>query len=767
MNVRLPNNRAMLSVLSMATILTLHGCSAPDTTIPDSTDSPNTPNQDPGLNSGDNDGGADNDNASETASKKWEPAGFSAGGLFTGVVVDPKKTTTVYAAADVSGVYRSDDGGETWSAKSVGLLSHAIADLVIDQSDNNRLWAATALGLFRSDDRAESWALVNADIAAYVLVGFQSVTVSNDGQTVLVASHSIQGEEPFQNDYRTASLTGSLYRSTNGGTDWSEVSAFPTSYPTGTRFPAVQFDPFHDGVAFLAVSGRGILRSSDGGLTWTDFSTGLPDDRSDIGWRSLNFGSTSVLAAATQLTPVSAGAPLVFRSNSSNVGWVSIAGDLPPVDSTSVQQNAVVVRVSPENDTDISLAYAGFPSLFFESDDGGTSWRGTSVQKDGAYLFDTDAAPFHNTRDPFEDFIDLAIDPTDPDRLFATSWVGIWRSTDRGRTWKEKIRGTQNTVCTDILFTGTEFFATHWDTVLQRATEPTESWRESLPLAGTPSDLAHGWSIVQTDGGSLFMGVSTETGAPRVYRSKNGGATWVDRSPNFTSTGDLFTDASTTVTMAVDPTNADTVYAVNRLASEGIYRSTDGGESWAKLSSQPGSGNSSEFALFESLAVDPDDGSRLYAGTFWDGMWYSANGGDSWSLANANGAPTDGALIGDIAALPGGIVWITAENGVYKSTDGGENYARSLGADVIRADFEYFVAITVNPSNPNEVFAASAQIHPVYSLNGSVWHTTDGGAEWTDITDDLTYKRVNTLEFAEGYLYAGIEGADVFRRKIR
>ncbi len=758
MKVRRYNHRSFLIGLSILSVVVLQACSVSGPSQPDTTTPPDTTAPPDTTGSGGNTTGSTNGT--------WVPAGFAGGGLFTAVIVDPTQPTTIYAASDVSGVYRSDNGGDSWLSKSAGLRSHAIASLVIDPSDNDRIWAATALGLFRSDDRAEHWTLVNADLAAYILVSFQSVTVSNDGQAILATTHLVENGEVFQNDYRTATLTGGLQRWTNVGARWDEVDRFPTTYAAGTRFPAVQFDPFHDGVAFLAVSGHGILRSADCGLTWKDFSVGLPDDRSDIGWRSLSFGPTSVFAAATQLAPVPAGAPLVYRSDSTTAGWESIAGNLPTADSTSVQQNAVVIRVSPVNDQDISLAYAGFPSLFFKSADGGMTWQGTSIETAGAYDFDTDAAPFHHTRNPFEDFINLTIDPTNPDRLFATSWVGIWRSLDRGATWQEKIRGTQNTVCTDILFTGSEFFTTHWDTVLQRAADPTGWWSEALPQAGTPNDLAHGWSLAKTSGGALFVGVSSETGPPRVYRSTNDGADWVERSPNFASSGDAFTDSQTRVTLAVDPTTPDTVYAVNRLASEGIYRSADNGESWVKLPSQPASGTSSELALFESLAVSPDDGQRLYAGTFWDGLWYSTNGGNSWSLAKVDSANAEGALIGDIVALPGGVVWAAAQDGVYKSTDHGENYTRSLGGDVTLAEFEYFTAIAVNRSDPNEVFAASAQLHPVYSLNGSVWHTINGGDSWTNITGDLSSIRVNTLEYADGYLYAGTEGADVFRRQI-
>ncbi len=763
MNARLFSRQYLWVGLPIIAVLLLSSCSDSGTTSP-----PEDTTQDPGMDAGGNDGGTETSGGdTNTSNKTWEAAGFAAGGLFTGIEVDPVQSSTVYASADVSGVYRSDDSGESWVAKSTGLLSHAIADLLIDPSNNERIWAATALGLFRSEDRAESWTLVNGDAAAYILVGFKSVAVSNDGQTVLATAHQVEGGEVFQNDYRTAVLTGGLLRSVNGGADWVEVSDFPASYPAGTRFPVVQFDPFNEGVAFLTVSGVGILRSVDGGQSWQDFSTGLPNDRSDIAWRSLSFSANSVLAAATQFTPVSAGEPLVFRSDSTTAGWASIAGNLPTADSTSVQQNAVVVRVSSDNDNDISLAYTGFPSLFFQSDDAGATWKGTSIEESDTYTFDTEAAPFHNSRDPFEDFINLAIDPTNPDRMFATSWVGIWRSTDRGATWQEKIRGTQNTVCNDILYTGNEFFAAHWDTTLQRSADPTQSWNEALPLAGNPSDLLHCWSIGQTGSNALFMGVSNEAGAPRVYRSEDGGTSWEERSPTFTSSGDLFVDSQTEVAIAVDPTNAATLYAVNRLASEGIYRSTNDGDSWTKLSSQPASGDSTEQALFKSLAIAPDDSQRLYAGTNFDGLWYSANGGDSWTLAKVDGNDTEGALIGDIVALPDGVVWVAAQNGAYKSIDHGENYTRSLGANVTLEEFEYFVALTVNPDDPNEVFAASGQIHPVYSLNGSVWHTTDSGATWTDITDDLVHKRVNTLEYAEGYLYAGIEGANVFRRKIQ
>ena len=73
------------------------------------------------------------------------------------VLIDPKQPQQVYAAAD-TGMYRSDDAGETWQTASTGLPAGGVVALALDPREPQRLYAATSSGaLYLSEDGATSW----------------------------------------------------------------------------------------------------------------------------------------------------------------------------------------------------------------------------------------------------------------------------------------------------------------------------------------------------------------------------------------------------------------------------------------------------------------------------------------------------------------------------------------------------------------------------------------------------------------------------------
>ena len=73
------------------------------------------------------------------------------------VLIDPKQPQRIYAAGD-SGLYRSDDAGETWQAAGAGLPKGGVVALALDPRQPQRLYAATPAGvLYLSEDGATSW----------------------------------------------------------------------------------------------------------------------------------------------------------------------------------------------------------------------------------------------------------------------------------------------------------------------------------------------------------------------------------------------------------------------------------------------------------------------------------------------------------------------------------------------------------------------------------------------------------------------------------
>ena len=130
-------------------------------------------------------------------------------------------------------------------------------------------------------------------------------------------------------------------------------------------------------------------------------------------------------------------------------------------------------------------------------------------------------------------------------------------------------------------------------------------------------------------------------------------------------------DTGAVKALAVDPTNAGTLYAA---AGTGLFKSTDGGMSWSALNAAPG-------CRVSALVIDPQDPGTIYAASGDSGIFKSTDGGASWNPANS-GLPPDNAGHYGITSLamdpqdPGTLyVGIGRDSGgVFKTTDGAASW---------------------------------------------------------------------------------------------
>lgn len=440
-------------------------------------------------------------------------------------------------------------------------------------------------------------------------------------------------------------------------------------------------------------------------------------------------------------------------------------------------QNAEVFRVSPLNADYLAFGFSYWPWVFFKSTDAGETWVETEVEKNVSFYFDEVNAPHRTFMDPYIGITSMAFDPLNDDRIYITDWFGIFRSDDGGQTWHEKVKGTQNTVCTDLIAVGNTMLSAHMDTIVFRTDDPTGIWSPSLPVAGGALELAHAWSLAwgpdgQSGDGYVYAGVSVVGDTPRVYSSNDAGITWIKGSPPFAVSENAMEDAFTKVRVAAAPSRPGTVYVANDKRSEGIYRSDDFGATWTKLQNQPGTAVSdpenAEDILVESIAVDPSDENRLHAGVYWDGIWYSTDGGASWSpAAGNNGVYLASQKVDKLVALENGVVWAGCSGGVFKSVDSGQSYTRVLGEELNLAEYEFITSIAWNPDDMDEIFIGTSKGWPELLNIGQVWRTTDGGVTWSDITGDMPVRRIQSLLYVDGYLYAATDGANVYRTHVR
>lgn len=142
--------------------------------------------------------------------------------------------------------------------------------------------------------------------------------------------------------------------------------------------------------------------------------------------------------------------------------------------------------------------------------------------------------------------------------------------------------------------------------------------------------------------------------------------------------------------LAVDPTNPDIVYA--GAAGGGIWKTTDGGQSWVDKS------GGLNLLTFGSIAIDPANPNIIYAGT-------------------------------------GEYVWLLEErfysgDGMYKSTDGGDSWAKiNTGFGIVT----HFTDVEVSPLHPNILMASIAKNFQNTTPNEGIWRSTNAGLNWTRV----------------------------------
>jgi len=170
------------------------------------------------------------------------------------VAVDPNHPNAMYAGTDGTedGLFKSTDGGATWSAKINGLprSDHEpdayVHSLVIDPAESATIYAGLArYGVYKSTDRARFWAPANAGLPLQGVV--QSLAIAPSTPDTVYAATSSDG----------------VYKTTDGGGTWSAVN-------TGLGDPHVQslaVDPSNPAILYAATS-RGVFKTKDGGAGW-------------------------------------------------------------------------------------------------------------------------------------------------------------------------------------------------------------------------------------------------------------------------------------------------------------------------------------------------------------------------------------------------------------------------------------------------------------------------------------------------------------------
>ena len=226
---------------------------------------------------------------------------------------------------------------------------------------------------------------------------------------------------------------------------------------------------------------------------------------------------------------------------------------------------------------------------------------------------------------------------------------------------------------------------------------------------------------------------------------------WVSIGPSLIRTKDFRANGRVTA-IAIDPTATATLY-VGALGS-GVWKTTDGGASWAPIT------DSLPSLDVAAIAVDPSAPSRVYAAFANTGVFGSADGGVTWTqLSNDLGAEIRwGVLL--VNPSNSNLLYLAAATGIFRSADAGASWQLSKSGGEA-------TDLVMDPTNPSILYAALA--------GQGIFRTTTGGAggnaDWVKLTaglptSDISQVTLALCRAAPATVYAGYSrssGFQVFR----
>jgi photosystem II stability/assembly factor-like uncharacterized protein len=316
---------------------------------------------------------------------------------------------------------------------------------------------------------------------------------------------------------------------------------------------------------------------------------------------------------------------------------------------------------------------------------------------------------------------------------------------DGGRTWSERDRGCDISCITDIRFHKGKTYVTAMDEGTFVSENHGASWQQLWPLHHTPGLSGHNWRVAITDVGGQERILSTVTPwyqTPTcVVRSDDAGKTFsviLSGLPDYTIYPNTMWGQGHPRALTVDPNAPNIVYlGIDGDPSEGkrgggLFRSTDGGETWNQLPNQPGSRR-----MFYGLAVDPTNSQRLYWGACGNkgGVWRSEDQGQTWSHIFKNEC-----FIWNVLVTPQGTLYCSGQQ-LWRSTDHGATWHALTAFSGERS----VVACEVHPREPSTLWVATTTWDS--RAVGGVFKSTDNGKTWNDITGNLPCIKPQILRY--------------------
>ncbi|MGW2641592.1 cellulose binding domain-containing protein [Streptomyces sp. NPDC001348] len=687
----------------------------------------------------------------------WKNARIDGGGFVPGIVFNRSEKNLVYARTDIGGAYRWQQSTKTWTPllDSVGWndWGHTgVVSLASDSVDPNKVYAAVGTytnswdpgngAVLRSGDRGASWQKTDLP---FKLGG--NMPGRGMGERLAI--------DPNKDSvlYLGAPSGKGLWRSTDSGVTWSQVTSFPnpgnyqqdpgdtTGYTSDNQgIVWVTFDESTGAsgsatkTIYVGVADKdnAVYRSTDAGATWSRLAGQPTGYLAHKGVLDAKNGYLYI-AYSDKGGPYDGGKGQLWRYATATGTWTNVS----PVAESDTSYGFAGLTVDRQHPgTVMATAYSSWwpDTQIFRSKDSGATWTKawdyTSYpNRSNRYTIDVSSSPwltFGANPSPPEQTPKLGwmtesleIDPFDSARmmygtgatLFGTENLTNWDSGGQF-TVKPMVQGLEETAVNDLASPpsgGARLFSALGDIGGFRHTDLTKvpSMMYTSPTFTTTTSV----DFAETNPNTVVRVGNLDSG-PHVAFSTDNGANW------FAGTDPSGVSGGGTVAAAADGSRF-----VWSPAGTGVQYTTGFGSSWSASTGIPAG------AVVESDRVDP----KTFYG-FKSGKFYvSSDGGATFKASSSTGLPSGDSV--RFKALPGtkGDIWLAggATDGAYglwHSTDGGAGFTKL--SNVEQADTIGFGKAASGASY--QTLYTSAKIGGVRGI----FRSTDKGVSWTRINDD-------------------------------
>lgn len=671
---------------------------------------------------------------------KTPSTGLSSPTFVNALAVDPSNSSGAYVGL-FSNLYKTTDGGNNWNQVTLPVTFPSVNSIVFDPATASTMYVGSGSGVFKSTDSGSTWITQNN----FNIAGTPNVRVlAIDPSTPLTIY--------------AGTFNNGLFKSTNGGGVWTAMNS-GMGGPSPTTINAIVIDPANTSTIYTGHgSSGGINKSTNGATSWTPLTNGVPQ------------GQINGMVATTSAVYAAISGSGVIKTTNGGDNWTSA--------NTGLWNTSV--RALVRNASDPSTLYAGTGSTFssdayvtklnasgsgllFSTLLGGSNEEmGNGIAVDGngnIYVVgQTTSLNF-----PVANAVQSA--PTTIDSCSSNAFVTKLNPSIPSYGFSTYLRGTQ---CDTAFAVATDGSGNVYVTGSTSSSDFLTANAFQPAFAGPQFSSDVFVTKLTTDGALIY---STYLGGNSG--SESGFAIAADSSGNAYVTG--FTNSTNFPTQnpiqATVGANFSTDVFVTKLNSQGsalLYSTYLGGTGndtgrgiavdSANNAYVTGSSDSIDFPLvagalrtkspmyksidgaanwsnenygftstsITSMVIHPGQLSIIYAGTL-NGVFKSTNSGRTWSPMN-NGLTSRNVVAMVINPLQPSTLYVAVSNfsggsGVYKSTDGGESWnLRNTG--IVHTDL---LSLAIDPVTPTTLYLG---VNFCCGNGSHIYKTTDAADHW-------------------------------------